>query len=140
MQDLTEHFVQALQHRDAWNAEQLYAALRALSARLEVRLEWDADSSEKWIKLSDVKQRTVALEWSIAPLAVIKSSAPQVFHDFLRDHGAFREIVDDWNAPRFTINPESVRAAGLPRFWRTDPEAVSTSGFSILDLLYVTDD
>jgi hypothetical protein len=137
--DLTPSFLQALDHRAGWVPDKLATDLHALSSTVGARFEWGWDEGERWMRVESTDGRPLVLVWTLAPLVIATSHAVPLISGLLEQYQETLEVVDDWEVPVFALDPEAVEAAGAIAFWRTDPDAISSSRFSILDLVFATE-
>lgn len=136
--DLTDIFLQALSRASNWHAEDVSADLARLMQQEGGYCEWSRASGEEWMALDGAQRHLYALVWTHAPLAILQPSISDVLRKFLASHDALCIEEADWNAVAYCIDPEVIRAHGLPRFWPLDSDDPTEKAFSILDLYAVT--
>jgi len=138
MHDLTSEFVGALARRSGWNPDYIGAEALHIVEQYGGAFYWGREAGEEWMHIHGLAGERHALIWTRAPLAVTTMAATPL-RTFLREHQVIVIDADDWDSLIYTIDPEVVRAHGMPDFWHASPWAVPVTGFSILDLVWATE-
>ena len=134
MQDLTDAFVRALARRNTWNPEQTATVVRRLAQQVGGTFKWSQAAGEDWMYLFDGAEDLQALIWTPAPLVIATPEGVATLRALLAANAVEVIEIADWDAPDYSIDPEAVRAAGVPDFWLEEVDVTHTVGFSIMDL------
>lgn len=131
--DLGVRLYKASRH-SGWSSRLLQATLTELAEALHgSAVDYDEDAGEEWGRLL-VGDDVVAILWLRGAFALVQ----QEFSDLvprLTSAGVIVEIVSDWDAPLFTIEPEDLRLL----FGReTISDAVNPARLSANELWWAT--
>lgn len=125
--DLSEK-LRAARRRPAWSSESLQATLTRLGEAIPgSKVDHDEEAGEEWGRLL-VSDEIVAILWSRGAFAFVHREFADLV-PLLASDGVIVEIVADWDARSFRLEPEDLRSL----FERAaisdtvDPEQLSAS-------------
>ncbi len=136
--DLTDTFLQALKRKGQWKPEEASGELAALAKQEGCDFQWGRTTGEEWMAIDSPSHGQYALIWTHAPLAIMHSYVSMAIRDFIERHNGQMIVADGWHVVAYRIDPDVIRAHGVPYFWPLDADDPTQNAFSILDLYDVT--
>jgi hypothetical protein len=133
MQDVTDRFL-AARSQGAWPVQSLVDAHAAGAAFAGLRLEWDSDADEDWMRVLKTAM-VLGLVWVRGPLVIETTGHPEVAQEVARVAGVVPQVIDvpHLDSPVLCVRPDAVWP---DRDWPTG--AIDPGAMSAHDLWYAT--
>ena len=136
MQDVTQGLLTA-RSRGSWPVEQLLDGVPADALLAGMRVEWDRESGEEWLRILKTSM-VLGLVWVPGPFVIATSGHHEIVDEVERLTGTTVEqvAVPHLDSPVLTLRPDVVEEIWPDRSWPVG--AVDPACLSAHDLWYAT--